>query len=113
MNPCPARLWVWRLSGAALVLLAGVLAAASSARAACGDYPLLARDSDSHGMPAGHGAQPMAHPQRSMPIDPAQGPRPCNGPNCSRGKLPLPMPAPSLSVSAEQWGAIASQISLD
>jgi len=109
MNSWDAGYWLGRWSGAALVLLAGVLAAPSTTRAGCGDYPLLHVPATNQGITGVQTARPMQH----APLSPAHHQRPCNGPECSRGKLPMPLPAPLPPVTGEQWGHVSSLTHLD
>lgn len=72
-----------RFAGGALLLACAVACAPARARAECGDYVHIP-----------NGTQAADHQG-----DPAPGPKPCHGPNCSKAPAapvtPLPAPAPT------------------
>ncbi len=90
-----------RNRGVALVaLFAGFLLSPRVCEAGCGDHVPIR---DRHA--------PMAH---SMPDQPTRGrsadgadhspsPRPCQGPGCSQGSVPLQAPTPPTIVSIDRW----------
>jgi hypothetical protein len=97
MEPRTDWRWLRLLAGVVLPLLAGFLAAPTTARGSCGDYVHLAgAHADSaeqrHPTPDHRGAERQAPGQ----------PRPCSGPHCSRHLPPSPAPAAVAPVPVEE-----------
>lgn len=96
--------WLGRLAGVVLALVAGLSLLPSRARASCGDYLRPMPPAAAH---QAQDADPQPRPH-DLPASPDHK-QPCSGPNCSRGSNGLPFaPAPSVSRTAEQWGAMES-----
>jgi hypothetical protein len=92
------------LAGAALALLAVVLAAPSDARAGCDNHALAWPSALPTGVPQGQpfssAAKPQPDPQK--PGIPVRDSRPCSGPHCSQNQLPPPHPVRIIPASPEQ-----------
>src|SRR5215831_12315535 len=93
------------LAAALMALVAGSIAPAK-ARASCGDGLRSLNDTTSD-----HYAKGMA--AFVNPGQPTSGPqKPCDGPACKRGSVPLVPAVPPTAPSAEEWSCLPGLLSL-
>jgi hypothetical protein len=96
-----------RLTPAAGVLLAVVLAAPSTVRASCGDYVPshpIPQPSPPASMPNGRHVSDGQH----VPDAPWQGPRPCHGPQCTPSNPVSQAVLPPTLPELDQWAWVAA-----
>jgi hypothetical protein len=103
MSAVGARYLIKPLTSALLALLGCCVIASTVARADCGDYVHFnagtrqlvgqaEQDAGNHLLEA----KPTLHPLRHN--------RPCQGPECSQGRVPTPEPLASVRLIVEHWG---------
>lgn len=88
--------------GVLAALLAGWLLAPSAARATCGDYVVVGGQ---HGRMEDSASHRPVDRTASMPAEDSH--RPCSGPRCSRGPVPLPLTPLTLPpLTTDLWGCL-------
>ena len=106
----PARLF----AGVIVILLANGWVAPSTARAACGDYPLWLSAGQHAPLPEARQDgleehnQPTRPDSKPMPMPHHRAPKPCKGPHCSRDNLPPLTPVSVAPGGPDQWAWMIS-----
>ncbi len=113
--------WRWRIArtGTLCLLVAGALAAPSSARADCGDYVMVTpAQGGGHSSAPHHGSATPQQPTPGRPTQASPGepsapasPLPCSGPSCS-GLPPAspPVSASPRSLNIESWADLGEAL---